>query len=289
MRLVSYQMPAGAAGFGVLTGDDRGIADLSMHADSLKAFLAESDWEAKAEAASAGAADTTLDAVRLLPVIPDPAKIFCVGVNYASHLLETGRELPEKPMIFTRTAQSQTAHDAAMIRPRVSEMFDFEAELAIVISKPMRYVSPAAAMDGVAGYSCYNDGSIRDWQRHTGQFTPGKNFPATGSFGPWLATRDAFGAVGPQKIIARLNGEVMQEGRLDDLIFSVGELISYISHFCELEPGDIIISGTTGGVGAFRQPPIWMKAGDMVEVEIEGIGILKNRIEDEQGAADCYW
>ena len=215
------------------------------------------------------------------PVIPNPSKILCIGINYASHMKETGRELPKYPMVFTRFADSQVAHGASIIRPLVSQKLDFEGELAVVIGRHANRVSAASALEYVAGYSCYNDGSIRDWQKHTLQFTPGKNFPATGGFGPWLVTADEIADPSALHLTTRLNDHIMQDAETSDMIFSVPALIEYCSAFTALAPGDVIVTGTTGGVGAFREPPLWLKAGDTVEVEISGIGILRNSVADE--------
>ena len=185
-------------------------------------------------------------------------------------------------MIFTRFADSQVAHLQPIIRPKASHKLDFEGELAVVIGKTARHVKAADALEYVAGYACYNDGSVRDWQKHTIQFVPGKNFPCTGGFGPWLVTCDEIGDPQDLELTTRLNGQVMQHTRTSDMIFDVRHLIEYCSTFTELAPGDVIVSGTTGGVGAFREPPVWMKPGDTVEVEISGIGILRNSIADEQ-------
>ncbi|MDA7085544.1 fumarylacetoacetate hydrolase family protein [Pseudomonas sp. SA3-5] len=223
-----------------------------------------------------------LSEITFLPVIANPGKVLCIGINYATHVRETGRDMPTYPMIFTRFADSQTAHLQPIVRPTVSHKLDFEGELAVVIGKTARHVKPEDALDYVAGYACYNDGSVRDWQKHTIQFVPGKNFPATGGFGPWLVTSDEI--VDPQdlELTTRLNGEVMQHTRTSDMIFDVRKLIEYCTAFTELAPGDVIVSGTTGGVGAFREPPVWMKPGDIVEIEIERIGILRNSIVDER-------
>jgi 2-keto-4-pentenoate hydratase/2-oxohepta-3-ene-1,7-dioic acid hydratase in catechol pathway len=212
------------------------------------------------------------------PVIPDPARIICIGINYASHIAETGRATPEKPMIFVRFADSQVGHEQPMLRPRESAMFDFEGELAVVIGRGGRRIAAKDAFDHVAGYACYNDGSVRDWQRHTSQFTPGKTFPGTGGFGPWLVTRDEIPDPAALHLVTRLNGAEMQKAPISDLVFDVPALVAYCSMFTNLEPGDVIITGTTGGVGAFRNPPVWMKEGDVVEVEISGIGTLRNPI-----------
>lgn len=223
-----------------------------------------------------------LSEITFLPVIANPGKVLCIGINYATHVRETGRDMPTYPMIFTRFADSQTAHLQPIVRPTVSHKLDFEGELAVVIGKTARHVKPEDALDYVAGYACYNDGSVRDWQKHTIQFVPGKNFPATGGFGPWMVTSDEI--VDPQdlELTTRLNGEVMQHTRTSDMIFDVRKLIEYCTAFTELAPGDVIVSGTTGGVGAFREPPVWMKPGDIVEIEIERIGILRNSIVDER-------
>lgn len=220
--------------------------------------------------------------VTFLPVIENPGKVLCIGINYATHVRETGREMPTYPMIFTRFADSQVAHLQPIIRPKASHKLDFEGELAVVIGKTARHVKAEDALEYVAGYACYNDGSVRDWQKHTIQFVPGKNFPRTGGFGPWLVTCDEIGDPQDLELTTRLNGQVMQHTRTSDMIFDVRHLIEYCSTFTELAPGDVIVSGTTGGVGAFREPPVWMKPGDTVEVEISGIGILRNSIADEQ-------
>jgi 2-keto-4-pentenoate hydratase/2-oxohepta-3-ene-1,7-dioic acid hydratase in catechol pathway len=228
--------------------------------------------------------DHKLADIELLPTIPDPDKIFCIGVNYATHLAESGHPTPPHPMIFTRFANSQVGAGQPMIRPIESERFDYEGEMAVVIGKAGRRISRETALAHVAGYSCYNDGSIRDWQRHTSQFTPGKNFAATGAFGPWLVTTDDIPDISKQTIATRLNGVEVQSAPISDLVFDVATLIAYCSTFTELVPGDVIVTGTTGGVGAYRVPPLWMKGGDVVEVEVSGIGVLRNPVKDEAAA-----
>ncbi|WP_085704631.1 fumarylacetoacetate hydrolase family protein [Pseudomonas sp. B8(2017)] len=220
--------------------------------------------------------------VQWLPVIPNPDKVLCVGLNYLKHIVETGREVPKHPTLFTRFASAQVGHEQPMIMPKASTSFDFEGELAIVIGKAGRHIAKGDALEHVAGYSLFNDGSIRDWQRHTLQFTAGKNFVGSGSFGPWLVTKDEIPNVDHLVLETRLNGEVVQREGLDDLLFKIPDLIEYISTFTELLPGDVIATGTPGGVGAFREPPLWMKAGDLVEVEVSAIGVLRNRIAAEQ-------
>lgn len=277
MRIASYRRRDHSS-FGLVK--DGGLVDLGsrMGCTDLKDALERLH---EAHAFEGAQPDVALSDVELLPVIPNPAKIFCVGVNYRTHLAETGRPVTEQPMIFTRFANSQIGHLAPIVRPRASEQLDFEGELAVVIGRRGRHVEAASAHTLVAGYSCYNDGTLRDWQRHTSQFIPGKNFVGTGAFGPWLVTPDEFGPVESATLVTRLNGSEMQRARLDDLIFGVADLIAYCSTFTELEPGDVIVTGTTGGVGAYRTPPVWMKPGDTVEVEIAGIGTLRNPVVAE--------
>ncbi|AIV74194.1 fumarylacetoacetate (FAA) hydrolase family protein [Burkholderia pseudomallei] len=285
MKLISFRA-AGQESYGVVLGDE--VVDLAPIASrtgaSLKAALAGNHLKDIEAWASTAASRLRIDDVELLPVIPDPAKILCVGINYLSHVQETGRDVPTRPMIFTRFADSQTAHLGPIVRPAVSDHLDFEGELAVVIGKPARHVKAENAFDVIAGYACYNDGSVRDWQRHTAQFIPGKNFPSTGGFGPWLVTADEVGDPSKLTLTTRLNGQAVQDATTDDLIFDVPKLVEYCSTFTELNPGDVIITGTTGGVGAFREPPLWMKPGDVVEVEISRIGTLRNVIADETPA-----
>ena len=223
-----------------------------------------------------------LNAVRLLPPVPAPPKILCVGLNYSDHLEESGLKKPAYPEIFARFATSLIGHQAPIRRPRESIEFDYEAELAVVIGKPGRRIPRERALDHVAGYSLFNDATVRDFQLRTQQWTLGKNFDGTGSFGPWLVTPDAVppGASG-LRIQGRLNNRVMQDARTDRLIFSVPELIEMMSVAMSLERGDVIITGTPGGVGAARKPPIFMQPGDIFEVEIEGIGVLTNPVQED--------
>jgi len=223
-----------------------------------------------------------LNAVRILPPVPKPPKILCVGLNYDDHLEESGLKKPVYPEIFARFATSLIAHREPIRRPRESSALDYEAELAVVIGRGGRRIPRDRALDNVAGYSLFNDATIRDFQLRTPQWTMGKNFDGTGAFGPWLVTPDAVppGARG-LRIQGRLNGQTMQDSRTDLLIFNVPALIEMISVAMNLEPGDVIITGTPGGVGAERKPPVYMKSGDVFEVEIEGMGVLSNPVEDE--------
>jgi 2-keto-4-pentenoate hydratase/2-oxohepta-3-ene-1,7-dioic acid hydratase in catechol pathway len=236
---------------------------------------------AEAPAASAKAARHPLNSIIWLPVVPNPDKILCIGLNYETHRKETGRSEVENPTVFGRFANSQTGHLANIVRPRVSKDLDYEGELAVIIGKPGRYIARAAASDHIAGYACYNEGSVRDFQRHTHQFTPGKNFPQTGGFGPWMVTPDEVGDLAKLRLQTRLNGEVVQDATISQMIFGIPQQIEYCSSFTRLEPGDVIVTGTPGGVGSRRTPPLWMKPGDVVEVEIDRIGLLRNGVADE--------
>jgi len=215
------------------------------------------------------------------PLIPNPAKILCVGLNYIEHRKETGRPETKNPAIFTRFSDTLIAHDAPILLPSASTSLDYEGEFAVIIGKSCFRVDASEALHFVAGYSLFNDASVRDWQQHTSQFTPGKNFPGTGSFGPALIPRDEAGELSTKAIQTRLNGQVMQSATLGDMIFSVPQIISYISGFTRLAPGDVIATGTPGGVGVKRDPPVFLRHGDQVEVTIEGIGKLSNRVERE--------
>ena len=271
----------GRTTWGIVEGEtffDVGAVLKARYAD-LKAAIG-SALAGVADAKSTAAA-VPLSKVSWLPVVPNPDKILCVGLNYETHRKETGRAEVEHPTIFPRYANSQTGHLQPIVRPRVSTHLDYEGELAVIIGKAGRYISRADAMDHVVGYSCYNDGSVRDFQRHTSQFTPGKNFADTGAFGPWMMTADELGALGELKLETRLNGQVMQEARIKQMIFDIPRQIEYCSTFTRLEPGDVIVSGTPGGVGSRREPPVWMKPGDVVEIEVERLGVLRNVVADE--------
>ena len=216
----------------------------------------------------------------LMPVIPNPSKIFCIGLNYKTHVAETKRADSEYPAIFTRFADSLTAHNAPLPRPKETQRFDFEGELAVIIGKGGRNITQAQALDHIAGYACFNDGTARDWQRHTHQWIPGKNFPSTGPLGPYMATRQEIPDVNQLTLESRLNGEVMQHASVADLIYTLPVIIEYLSGFTNLSPGDVIATGTPGGVGDRREPPVYMKAGDVIEVEITGLGTLRNVVSN---------
>lgn len=277
MRLLSF-IAHDRPSFGLAT--DAGIIDAGTRTGipDLRSLLDDERLDELEKLASAET-DYRLDEVRLLPVIPNPAaKILCIGINYRPHMVEMGREPPDYPVVFVRFASSLVGHREPLIRPLASEQFDFEGELAVVIGKRARQVSRERALEHVAGFACFNDGSIRDFQRHSGQFTPGKNFVASGAFGPWLVTRDEIPDPAALRLTTRLNGEIVQSESTGELLFGIAELIEYISIWTELVPGDVIATGTPGGVGAGREPPLWMTPGDTVEVEISGLGVLGNTV-----------
>lgn len=282
MRLISFEH-GGRAGFGIAT--DGGVIDAQRHLSTryqgLRSLLA-ADALDSLSAIAGHKPDYGYDEIRFRPVIDDPAaKFLCVGVNYMPHIREMGRERPDYPVIFVRFADSIVGHGEHIVRPQASEKFDFEGELAVIIGRRARHVSRADALDYVAGYSCFNDGSVRDFQRHGPQWTPGKNFHHSGSFGPWMITRDEQPDPRELHLSTRLNGQVVQDESVGELCFDVPRLIEYVSIWAQLQPGDVIVTGTPGGVGAGREPPLWMKAGDVVEVEISGVGELRNTVVDE--------
>jgi len=279
MKVVSFRLND-ADRYGIVSGD--GIIDATVrlgdrHPD-LKSVLA-AGLDALAEIAGEPA-DIGLDEIAFNPVVPNPDKVLCVGLNYALHVEETGRGDSDRPVVFTRFADTQVGHGQPLLKPRESDRFDYEGELAVVIGRPARRIDKARALDHVAGYACYNDGSVRDWQAHTHQFTPGKNFPATGGFGPWLVTADEIPDPTTLTLVTRLDGEEMQRAGTDQMIFDIPTVIAYLSAFTELRPGDVIATGTPGGVGFKREPPVFMKAGDTVEVEISSVGTLRNPVEE---------
>ena len=289
MKFVSFEKD-GVESFGLVK--DGGVIDLGARLRArypdLKSLIASGEWRSEAESALGDPADFGLDEVTLLAVIPNSGKILCVALNYHAHVVEAnahlpgGREVPKYPMMFARMAESMTGHNVDLIRPKVSTDFDYEAELLVVIGQEVpRYVRPEDALQYVFGYSALNEGSIRDYQFHSRQLTPGKNFFRTGGTGPWIVTADEIPDPQSLTIEFRLNGEVLQQAETADMIFPVAKLISYVSEWLPLKPGDMIASGTMGGVGFTRQPPIFMKPGDVAEVEITSIGTLTNGIADE--------
>ena len=285
MQLISFEGKVGSS-WGAVVGS--GIIDLKerLGVATLRSALERHLLsEVEAILADEPPVDYELTNVRLEPVIPDPGQILCVGLNYSEHQMETRRERTEHPTIFARFGRSQIGHEATIIRPRESSALDFEGELAIIIGRQGRRISEDDALSFVAGYACYNDVTLRDFQKHTSQWHPGKNFPTTGAFGPWMVTADEIPDPTVLSIQTRLNGEVVQAAGLNQLIFSIPEIIAYCSTFTELRPGDVIATGTPGGVGSARKPPLWMKAGDRVEVEIPLVGCLANTVADEDASA----
>ena len=283
MKLVSFSR-LGRCGFGAVI--DGGVVDLTdkLAADvtTLKQAIAFDLLDSATDFIQDRAADFCLSDITFLPVIPDPAKILCVGLNYKKHVAETGRPDADYPTIFTRYPDSQVGHRQALIKPESTEQFDYEGELAIIIGRGGRCIPTESALSHIAGFACYNEGSVRDWQRHTSQFVPGKTFPGSGGFGPWMLTSDEVEDYRQLPIETRLNGEVMQKATLADLIFPLATIINYISSFTPLSPGDVIVSGTPGGVGSKRNPPVFMQPGDIVEIDCGAVGTLVNTVVAER-------
>jgi 2-keto-4-pentenoate hydratase/2-oxohepta-3-ene-1,7-dioic acid hydratase in catechol pathway len=282
MKLASY-VADGAEAFGVVRDD--GVITMNhlfgARASSLRDALAADMLPQIREAASHARPDRKLSEITFLPVIPNPEKIACAGINYRSHASETGREIPKQPSMFLRLVNTLVGHEGEMIRPTVSQNFDFEGELAVVIGRGGRHIPIDRALDHVAGYTCFVDGSVRDYQKFS--VTSGKNFPGTGPLGPWMVTTDEIPDPTRLTLMTRLNGQEMQRSGTDLLIYSIPHIIAFCSDFTTLTPGDVIATGTPEGVGHRRNPQVWMKPGDVLEVEITGIGTLRSRIVDETG------
>lgn len=283
MRLISFEKD-GVAGVGVMT-DETNFVSLANAAPDLPTSMldlieADPGFEKTRAAVEGKSADASMSDIKLLPVVPNPKAIWCVGVNYKEHQDETGRGKQEEPMIFLRIAEAQIAHGDPMVRPSFSDTLDWEGELAVIVGTKGRAISKENAFDHIAGYSIYNDGTVREWQRHTSQFVPGKNFQDTGGFGPWLVTPDEFGDPYSHELTTRVNGEQVQHTRIDAMDHKIDKLINYLSTAVSLNPGDVIATGTPGGVGSRREPPWYMKPGDVCTVEITGIGTLENPIID---------
>jgi len=281
MQFLSFSRQ-GKNSFGAVL--NQGVVDLGarLGLSDLGAALRRDGIDALNEAAVRADADFALrdiDAYR--PVVADPDKILCAGLNYDEHVQETKKQRTDNPTIFMRVAASQVGHQQPILLPPESDRLDYEGEIAVVIGKGGRRISEDRAFSHVAGFACYNDGSIRDWQLHTSQWGPGKNFEATGAFGPTLVTADEIGENEVLTLETRLNGNVMQRATTDQLIFSIPTLIAYCSAFITLTPGDVIVTGTPGGVGAKRNPPVFMKHGDVVEIEVSKLGVLTNPVRAE--------
>jgi len=284
MRLVSFRAGDGE-GWGVLSGD--GVVDSRrLGADApaslqglFEACARSPGLPARLAARAATQAPSPAAALELLPCVPKPGKIICLGVNYVDHAKEGGNTVADYPTLFLRCTTSLLAHGAPLRVPRISDKLDYEAELAVVIGRRTRFVAEADALTSVFGYACFNDATLRDYQRRTTQWTIGKNFDASGGFGPCLVTADELpsGGVGLH-IESRLNGRVMQSANTSDMVFGVARTIALLSECLTLEPGDVVVMGTPAGVGYARNPPVWMKPGDEIEIDIEGIGVLSNPV-----------
>jgi 2-keto-4-pentenoate hydratase/2-oxohepta-3-ene-1,7-dioic acid hydratase in catechol pathway len=279
MKYASYEHE-NEVGFGAVTGDR--VAPLaSGSCRTLREAIAQWGMQELAERASRARSGLPLGSVQLRQPITDPDKILCVGLNFFAHAEEAGLSIPKFPSVFARFPGSQVAHGQAAVLPRWSDQFDFEAELAVIIGRRTSQVMEAQAMDAVAGYSCFAENSVRNWQKHTTQVTPGKNFHRSGAFGPWLVSADEVGDPARLEVIGRLNGQQVQRDRIANLIFPISRLIAYISSFAVLEPGDVIVTGTPAGVGMARKPPLYMRAGDVFEVEIPRVGTLRHTVIEQ--------
>lgn len=281
MKLASY-LVGGKPAFGVVT--DMGVITLSDRlrgSRTLKEALSEDDaLDEMLKLAEGAEPDTALDGLKYLPVVTDPGKILCVGINYRAHAAEHGHAAAEKPNIFTKFIDTLCAHEGVMLRPKASQQLDFEGELAVIIGKGGRAIKAENALSHIAGYTCFCDGSVRDFIKVS--LITGKNFPATSPLGPWMVTADEIPDPSKLTLTTRLNGQQMQHSGTDMMMHDVPALIAYCSTFTELSPGDVIATGTPEGIGARRNPPVWMKSGDVLEVEISKIGTLRSRVIDER-------
>lgn len=284
MRFVSYSV-AGRQAFGLVV--EGGVVDLTerLGVASLKALI-EADRLADATRFAGEAPDVALDAIEYLPVIVDPTHVWCLAINYQDHIEEIKsvgiqRDVPKKPALFARYPDTLMGHEQPILKPRVSDDVDYEVELAVIIGKGGRHISEDDAMAHVAGYTVFNDVSIRDYQFHTRQIIPGKNFRASGGLGPWMVTADEIADPHDLRVEARLNGKVLQDSNTSFQIHRIPAFISYVSQILDLKPGDVLATGTPSGVGFSRRPPIFMKAGDVCECEVEGIGVLRNPVVAE--------
>lgn len=282
MKLISF-LRSGSASYGVVVGEK--VLDLmpllGSEAADLKTVIEKNLVPRINGLLASHQPDLTFAELTLLPVIPNPDKIVCVGLNYHDHVKETGRDLTEKPAIFLRLNDSQVAHRQNMVRPMESHRLDYEGEIAVIIGKGGRRIQEADAWNHIAGYACYNDGSVRDWQNFTTQWIPGKNFFKTGGFGPWMVTADEIVPNQVMTLTTKLNGQEMQRTTTDMMIHSIPRQLAFISTVIPLKAGDVIVTGTPGGVGNKRTPQVFMKPGDVIEIEVDAIGVLRNGIEDD--------
>jgi 2-keto-4-pentenoate hydratase/2-oxohepta-3-ene-1,7-dioic acid hydratase in catechol pathway len=285
VKFASYSVSDGATktqqhDWGIVDGDF--IVPMISAWPTLREAIAAGSDTIAARAGKVAAQRIPLKSVSLKPPVADPGRIFCIGLNYGKHIAETGRERPAHPSVFVRHIQSFVGHGSGVLRPWISEQFDYEAELAVVIGQPGRHIKEADAMRHVFGYTCAAENSVRDFQKHATQATAGKNFDDSGALGPFVVSADAAPPLSQMVVTGRLNGEQMQSAPVTDLIFSVPELIAYLSSFTALQPGDLILTGTPEGVGMARNPPRWMKEGDVFEVDIQGVGLLSNPVVQEK-------
>ena len=281
MKFVSFLLK-GSPKFGI--SDGKSITDLTNKisgSKTLKELIANNGINDAKKYAKENPGSINVDEIEFLPLIPNPGKIICVGLNYSDHVNEIGITLEKNPVIFLRVPESQTAHKQIIQKPKVSNHLDYEGEMAVIMSNAGKHIEPKNALKHIAGYSCYNESTVRDWQQHTKQFTMGKNFEKTGSFGPYMVLAEEISDYKKLTIKTRLNDKVMQEASLSQLIFDIPTLISYISKAMPWQAGDVLVTGTPGGVGFKRNPPVYMKDGDKIEVEIKNVGILTNTIKDE--------
>ncbi|HTQ40384.1 MAG TPA: fumarylacetoacetate hydrolase family protein [Pirellulales bacterium] len=289
MRLISIASASGARVACVLPNSqyvDLQQADASLPSDITQLLALGSDGLRRAAAAAANGKPINPEEVKLLPPVPHPEKIFCIGLNYADHARETGKQPPPEPVVFSKFVTALRAAGQPIVLPQLSSKVDYEAELVVVIGKGGRHIPKETALEHVAGYACGNDVSARDWQNHKpgGQWLLGKSFDSFAPLGPALVTADEVGDAGDLRICLRINGNTMQDSRTSQLIFGVSELVSYISGVCSFSPGDLIFTGTPSGVGFARKPPVYLQPGDIVEVEIERVGILRNPVMGEENS-----
>ena len=277
MKFVSYEYNHGPS-FGAVIGDE--IVDLADAGPSLRAVLAGGPLANLRSVVQKRKPTVALDHVVLHQVVPDAGRIICVGKNYRDHAAEMGGSVPSDPNLFIRTTKSLVGHEQSVVCPRASVQYDFEGELALVIGRGGRHIPVEKALSHVAGYTCFLDGSVRDYQKHS--FTAGKNFDSSGACGPWLVPASQIPDPQNLMLTTRLNGQVVQHESTGAMIYSVAKIIAYISIFTHLEPGDVIATGTPAGVGAGRTPPLWMKPGDRIEVEISQVGVLANTVIPER-------
>lgn len=281
MRLASFRTADGRSSFGVVDADGS-ITDLGTpEVPTLRAALGGWGVDGIRSRAKDATRRVAAGSFAWLPPVTDPDKILVVGLNYRRHAEEAGMAIPKHPSMFVRFPGSQVGHEAPTLAPFLSEMYDYEAELAVVIGRGGRHIAEADAMAAVAGYACFAENSVRDFQRHAAQATPGKNFESSGAFGPWITTPDEIADLASVRVVGRLNGEVMQDAPLSDLIFSIAQIIAYTSSYTRLLPGDVLVTGTPAGVGMARKPPRWLVPGDVFEVDISGVGVLRNPVAAE--------